>query len=109
MLKLHSNNHFSLRFRRWSRAGFAVFASLTCTVTIGVLAFSIAEKSMVKAVKPQICEYLTASDVESSEETLLLEDALLPLEIVIVAVNQINDGAAAGSALRNNICETRNG
>ena len=40
----------SIRFRRWSRAGYAVFCSLSRTVTIGSLAVSISDKSLQKAV-----------------------------------------------------------
>lgn len=40
----------SIRFRRWSRAGYAVFCSLACSVTIGCLAISISDKSLQKAV-----------------------------------------------------------
>ena len=40
----------SIRFRRWSRVGYAVFCSLARTVTIGSLAVSISDKSLQKAV-----------------------------------------------------------
>jgi hypothetical protein len=40
----------SIRFRRWSRAGYAIFCSLACTVTIGCLAISISDKSLDKSV-----------------------------------------------------------
>lgn len=40
----------SIRFRRWSRAGYAVFCSLGSNVTIGCLVVSIANKSLQKAV-----------------------------------------------------------
>lgn len=36
------------RFRRWKRAGYAIFASLAVVVTIGVLAVGICEKSILK-------------------------------------------------------------
>jgi len=46
------NNHAasSIRFRRWSRAGYAMFCSLACAVTIGCVVASISDKSLQKAV-----------------------------------------------------------
>jgi len=38
-----------LRFRRWSRAGYAVFCSLASSVTIGVLSVSVSDKSCQKS------------------------------------------------------------
>jgi len=38
-----------LRFRRWSRAGYAVFCSLSSRVTIGVLSVSVSDKSCIKS------------------------------------------------------------
>ncbi len=46
--KLH--NPTPLRFRRFRRAGYAVFCSLACSVTIGCLAASVSDKSLQKAV-----------------------------------------------------------
>lgn len=43
-----NNAKSSIRFRRWSRAGYAVFCSLACTVTIGCLAVCISDKSLEK-------------------------------------------------------------
>ena len=40
----------SLRFRRWSRAGYAIFCSLARAVTIGSVVASISDKSLQKAV-----------------------------------------------------------
>ena len=64
------NTHIplSLRFRRWSRAGYAVFCSLGCTVTIGSLAVSISDKSLQKSVGVSKSPVLAfATDTESSE------------------------------------------
>jgi len=44
------NTPVSLRFRRWSRAGYAIFCSLSRAVTIGCLAISISDKSLQKAM-----------------------------------------------------------
>jgi hypothetical protein len=40
----------SIRFRRWSRAGYAVFCSLACSVTIGCVAIPISDKSLQKYI-----------------------------------------------------------
>lgn len=44
---LHTRS--SIRFRRWSRVNYAAFASLSREVTIGVLGFSVGEKSLLKS------------------------------------------------------------
>jgi hypothetical protein len=91
-----ANNHISLRFRRWSRAGYAVFVSMTCAVTIGVLAVSVCEKSEVKSIAGSILKnefaFLTAEEDESKGSEVLLK----AIEIAIISVNQIDDAAARG-------------
>ena len=39
----------SARFRKWSKAGYAIFSSLSCTVTIGRLANAVADMSALKS------------------------------------------------------------
>jgi hypothetical protein len=50
MFKQLNQKISSIRFRRWSRAKYAVFCSLRCAVTIGRLAVSIADKSLQKVI-----------------------------------------------------------
>ena len=96
MNKKVANNHISLRFRRWSRAGYAVFVSMTCAVTIGVLAVSVCEKSEVKSIAGSILKnesaFLTAEEDESKGSEVLLK----AIEIAILSVNQNDDAAARG-------------
>jgi len=67
MKSKNTHHPLSLRFRRWSRAGYAVFCSLGRTVTIGSLAVSISDKSLQKSVGVSKCSELNfASDTESS-------------------------------------------
>jgi hypothetical protein len=70
----------SIRFRRWSRVGYAVFCSLACTVTIGCLAVSISDKSLQKAVRVSgNSTFIVATDAETREkssELLELESRL---------------------------------
>lgn len=46
--KLHSAT--TIRFRRWSRMGYAVFCSLASSVSIGMLAVSVSDKTLEKSV-----------------------------------------------------------
>ena len=87
---MKSKNAFStssLRFRRWSRAGYAVFCSLGCTVTIGSLAVSISDKSLQKSVGISTCAVLTiASDTESPDTST----EILELEAVMCQVKELS-------------------
>ena len=49
MFRNHPENINSFRFRRWSRAGYAIFRSLSCNVTIGKVCSSICEMSFRKS------------------------------------------------------------
>ena len=72
----------SIRFRRWSRTGYAVFRSLACCVTIGCLAVSIADKTFQKTAgisAHSICSF-TADAESPGEEKLELEAALLQVQ-----------------------------
>jgi len=71
------NTHISssLRFRRWSRAGYAVFCSLGCTVTIGSLAVSVSDKSLQKSVGNSKCPAFNFTcDVDSRDPFSELQD-----------------------------------
>ena len=86
-----------IRFRRWSRARYAVFVSLSCAVTIGVLAVSVSDKSQQKSgayVAENHLFGLEDGAIRESEEVPLSELVLLQENIV---VNQNNDNAAARS------------
>lgn len=88
-----------LRFRRWSRARYAVFVSMSCAVSIGVLSVSVSDKSQLKL------HTLVAADnhfVFGENDDREWSDAL-PAEVVMlllqenIIVNQNNDNAAARS------------
>ena len=70
----------SLRFRRWNRAGYAIFCSLTCSVTIGNVAVYICDKSLQKAVGTSVFS-LCVNDSESESPEKLKEQANLELAI----------------------------
>ena len=65
----------SLRFRRWSRAGYAIFCSLARTVTIGSVVASISDKSLQKAVGiTKSSLFPVASETESRDRLKELSD-----------------------------------
>jgi len=69
-----------LRFRRWSRAGYAIFCSLACAVTIGCIAVSISDKSLQKGVAVSIS---STSSLDSDAESKNRLSELLELEVTI--------------------------
>ena len=75
----------SIRFRRWSRAGYAVFCSLACSVTIGCVAVSISDKSLQKAVVTTATS-MNLLNPESDSPDKLNEKADLEL-----AINQLQE------------------
>jgi hypothetical protein len=70
----------SIRFRRWSRAGYAIFCSLACSVTIGCVVSSISDKSLQKAVGTTVIS-LNALNAESYSPDKLNENAELELAL----------------------------
>ena len=94
----------SLRFRRWSRAGYAVFCSLSCTVTIGSLAVSISDKSLQKSVGvPKRTILTVASDNESPDylPELLELDATINQISKLTLIEKLSECAAACSQVSN--------
>jgi hypothetical protein len=89
----------TIRFRRWSRAGYAVFCSLSSTVTIGRLAVSIADKSLQKAVKVNTDFPFGISSEESPEEKKKkaeLEASLVMIQETILSEISFDSAAAQG-------------
>jgi hypothetical protein len=81
----------SIRFRRWSRAGYAVFCSLACSVTIGCVAISISDKSLQKSNNTAFIACSSVGIDSDSPEKIKAESELeLALQqIQEMAVNQI--------------------
>lgn len=96
MNKKVANNHISLRFRRWSRAGYAVFVSMTCAVTIGVLAVSVCEKSEVKSKTGSVLKNESALLNADEDKDLTFDELLTATDIAVLSVNQNDDAAARG-------------
>ena len=78
-----NQNAKSIRFRRWSRAGYAVFCSLACSVTIGCIAISISDKSLQKAVGVSSGALCTVcSDDESADKLKQAAELELSLQLI---------------------------
>lgn len=91
------NNNNSIRFRRWSRKGYAVFASLSKAVTIGVVQFSI-EKQALKKTKHTYLESNQRDSVSDSpnysEEQLtdnseFVNQEILKNKSLIVSISKV--------------------
>jgi len=92
----------SIRFRRWSRTGYAVFCSLACIVTVGCLAISISDKSLQKSNKTSsIASNTAGSDSDSPEEIKAESELDVALQqIQEITLTQITSGStvACGQA-----------
>ncbi|MCE5331922.1 MAG: hypothetical protein LLF95_07260 [Bacteroidales bacterium] len=98
MNKQTQNTVKTLRFRRWSRARYAVFVSLSCAVSIGFLSVLVSDKSLQKSENRIGFNSASALDrSENDEQTDVIQPesvVLLLLENNIVS-NQISGNAAA--------------
>ena len=97
MNKQINNKPRIARFRRWSRAAYAVFASLSLAVSIGVLSVSVSSKSAQKNDR-YIAEVKAVADVSDADDTepdeLLYNDPA-QLQAGNILVNQIANNAPA--------------
>lgn len=97
---MNKQTHFTarvIRFRRWSRARYAVFVSLSCAVTIGVLAVSVSDKSQLKSNAFISVNHLFGSDENTERESTEVSLAEIVMLQENIVVNQNNDNAAARS------------
>ena len=88
----------SIRFRRWSRAGYAMFCSLACAVTIGCVAVSISDKSMQKAVAiSKAASCIDAGESESLDKLSELIDLEATIHLIqeVTLIENSSDSAAA--------------
>ena len=68
---MNKTQHFkskNIRFRRWSRVGYAVFVSLSAVVSIGCLSISICDKSVIKSKKAVCISENTLNNIISEEQ-----------------------------------------
>lgn len=86
----------ALRFRRWSRAAYAVFASLSAVVSIGFLAVSVSEKSSLSNENHATTPLKASLAFNENAEEESKEEFLLTLEEnITISLN--SDEAAACS------------
>jgi hypothetical protein len=92
--KLHTTNQ--LRFRRWSRASFALFASMSTVVSIGFLSVSVTEKSLVKneSCATNSLRVVVSSYEETDSDEECKQDFLQSLQEIILITNSSNQAAA---------------
>jgi hypothetical protein len=83
----------SLRFRRWSRKAWAVFASVGQVVSIGTLSDGIAERSMIKAHAP--VGTCGKEGIDHSEEE---QDELETVQLQVVEFLPVSLAVPAGAA-----------
>jgi len=97
MFKQDYKNVTSIRFRRWSRAKYAIFCSLSTAVTIGKVAVSIADKSLQKTAKACLNYFLIPESKESPDEIKekVEIEASLILTREIILTKTITDCAVA--------------
>ena len=101
MLKHPNNKTTSLRFRRWSRAKYAVFCSLASVISIGCLSVSIADKSLQKAVGVS-CDIFNKTSFDSeidASETNDTEAILLQLKELNLSEISFDSAAACSQTL----------
>ena len=81
MFKQAKHTVTSIRFRRWSRAKYAIFCSLNRAVSIGCVAIAIADKSLQKAIGTSVFALsLNGSDSESPEKQQEQADLKLAIQ-----------------------------
>ena len=71
----------SLRFTRWSRAGYAVFKSLSSAVTIGFLSVSISDCSLIASIQKSINQIFTSD---------LPEDNIVNQSFTLAEITELN-------------------
>lgn len=64
-------NQSAIRFRQWSRKGYAAFASLGCQVTIGQLHFNVTECSLSKQKADQTLPHILYMTLEELKDQVL--------------------------------------
>lgn len=68
----------TIRFRRWSRVGYAIFCSLSSNISIGSLSVSVSDKTLQKSnnINSKKADFATLEWIGSEKEDFELEGAL---------------------------------
>jgi hypothetical protein len=95
----HTNS--TLRFRRWSRVGYAVFCSLSCCVSIGALAISVSDKTLQKSEGISMAHVHSALTTTDGSENDPVDDGLEATfqQAIIVSLSEMSSDSAAALRL----------
>ena len=74
-------NYSTIRFRRWTRKNYAVFAGLHREISIGHISFDICEKALLKSGKKTQDTYFETDTDDSTEEEEDFTDLLILKEL----------------------------
>lgn len=95
----------TIRFRRWSRVGYAVFCSLACSVTIGTLAVSVSNKTLQKSVgntSNALCFSTSYNeDIENPLEKSELEATLQQIQELSFIQISVDSATACSQSIYN--------
>lgn len=99
----------TIRFRRWSRVGYAVFCSLSCCVSIGALAVSVSDKTLQKSEGVSM-SYVQSFDVcKAANENDPEELQTLSLQTCVIRLSELNSDSAAACSKINSYIINCNG
>lgn len=89
----------SIRFRRWSRKSYAVFCSLSAVVTIGSLAFSVADKATLKSDNAAQLSSFISENIGGGQYDADADSELLQQEQEVILISTTNESAAAACSI----------
>jgi len=89
------NSKCNFRFRRWSRAKYAMFVSMVICVSVGTLAVSISDKSTEKNQK-DISEVYITTETCINEITGEIDFPETNFQEILLAEKKSNDPCSAG-------------
>ena len=106
MLNKKVNRNLQVRFRRWTRKTYAVFASLGKAISIGNLRIDMAGQTLFRGFEHITRIFTDDSEEESQSETLFQTipvDTLMAAEMLLIPVSKEIE---AGVFVYNNINQT---
>ncbi len=99
------NKTSTIRFRRWSRVGYAIFRSLACNVSIGALSISVSDKTLQKAdgVTMNDLHFITSNATGKEKDDAESEAVLQQIKIATLSEITFDCAAACGRFTSYNI------
>ena len=106
MLNKIANKNRSVRFRRWSRKAYAVFASLGKAISIGNLRIEMAGQTLLRGFES--ITKIFADDIDEASESedlgsVFPADVLVAADMIFIPVSKKNE---AGIVIYDNINQT---